>query len=277
MNNMTNRKLWFYGSLIATPIIILCCIWSVLIGSALSTERPPVETSHQVEVELTTQVEMITTDDPPPSTSPTTEDTTTSPEQITTPIPEMAPPIPPEATTPPETQIVDHYSSIPISNSLKQFILDECDRYSLDPKYIFAIMAVETTYGTFLEDKEVVALDRYEVLGDGGNAYGIMQIWACFWSDGSNKQIADSLGVIDLCDNFQNVKLGIYILNFHRDWFLRNYPQGFWTEETLMMAATMAHNMGAGEVAKVIRNSGVEGLRERYYWKMIVEELEIIG
>jgi hypothetical protein len=44
-----------------------------------------------------------------------------------------------------------------------------------------------------------------------------------------------------------------------------------------MMAATMAHNMGAGEVAKVIRNSGVEGLRERYYWKKIAEQLEIIG
>lgn len=277
MNDMTNRKLWFYGSFIAAPIIILCCIWSVLIGSALSTERPPAETSHQVEVELTTQVEMTTTDDLPPSTSLTTEDTTTAPEEITTPVLEMAPPIPPEATTSPETQIVDPYSSIPISNSLKQFVLDECDRYSLDPKYVFAIMAVETTYGTFLEDKETVALDRYEVLGDGGNAYGIMQIWPSQWSEGPYKEIADSLGVTDFCDNFQNTKLGIYILNLNRDWFLRNYPQGFWTEETLMMAATMAHNMGAGEVAKVIRESGVEGLRERYYWKMILEELEIIG
>jgi hypothetical protein len=220
---------------------------------------------------------MTTTDDLPPSTSPTTEDTTTAPEEITTPVLEMAPPIPPEATTSPETQIVDPYSSIPISNSLKQFVLDECDRYSLDPKYVFAIMAVETTYGTFLEDKETVALDRYEVLGDGGNAYGIMQIWVCFWNDGHNKQIADSLGIIDLCDNFQNTKLGIYILNFHRDWFLRNYPQGFWTEETLMMAATMAHNLGAGGVAAVIRRGGVEGLWEEYYGKKIAEQLEIIG
>lgn len=117
---MTNRKLSFYGSLIAIPIIILCYIWSGLIGSALSTGRPPAETSHQIEVELTTQVEMTTTDDLPPSASTTTEDTTAFPEQTTTPIPETAPLVPPETTTSPETQIVDpihQYPSVIPSNS----------------------------------------------------------------------------------------------------------------------------------------------------------------
>lgn len=220
---------------------------------------------------------MTTTDDLPPSTSMTTEDTTASPEQTTTPIPETAPLVPPETTTSPETQIVDPYSSIPISNSLKQFVLDECDRYNLDPKYVFAIMAVETTYGTFLEDKETIALDRYEVLGDCGNAYGIMQIWACFWEDGYNKQVVDRLGITDLCDNFDNAKLGIYILDFHRDWLRKNCRSVDWTEMDLMMAATIAHNLGAGGVVTVVRESGVEGLWETYYGKKIVEQLEIIG
>lgn len=115
----------------------------------------------------------------------------------------MTPPVhvitmPPEETEDPETEIVPWVKyPVPLDDDLQRWIGALCKGTDIPTPVVMAVIAVETG-GTF--DPEMV--------GDGGDSVGLMQI---------NKQWHEDrmarLNVFDLTDPYQNVTVGIDILD----------------------------------------------------------------
>lgn len=99
----------------------------------------------------------------------------------------------PRETPEPEADV---YPTVPLDTELKKYIVETADKAGVDPKLVFAVIAVETG-GTW----------NAEIEGDGGNSHGLMQIYASCHTDRMER-----LGVFDLTDPFQNVLVGIDLL-----------------------------------------------------------------
>ena len=98
-----------------------------------------------------------------------------------------------EVTTEQATEPVQLYD-VPLDAELQEYIIKKSEAHNINPALIFAIIEIESNYDILAE-------------GDGGYSQGLMQI-STKW----HKDRMDKLGVTDLMDPYQNVRVGINIL-----------------------------------------------------------------
>ena len=89
---------------------------------------------------------------------------------------------------------VETFYSVPLTAEIQNCIKALCEEEGIDSSVIIAMAEVESNYDS-------------EAIGDGGNSFGLMQIQPRWHSE----RMA-ALGVTDLLDPKQNVKVGIDIL-----------------------------------------------------------------
>lgn len=112
-----------------------------------------------------------------------------------------------------EPNMVTYYF-VPMDADLQDHIIILCRQYSLDPAIVFAMIDLESNF------------DPLEV-GDGGDSKGLMQVQAKW-----HQKRMDKLGVTDLFDPYQNVKVGIdYLGELNQkgksiEWVLMAYNGG---------------------------------------------------
>lgn len=82
----------------------------------------------------------------------------------------------------------------PITFELQQGIFDICEENGISFEFVMAVIAQESSY-------------RANVTGDGGYSKGLMQIQERYHGD-----LMEELGVTDLYDPLQNVKVGVALL-----------------------------------------------------------------
>ena len=159
---------------------------------------------------------------------------------------------------------LDYYPQVPLSAALKKHIVLECDKYQIPPIIIFAMIWRETDYGRYRATYDST-VDRYEHLGDNGKSYGIMQIQQHYYQDEMVQ-----LGLTDLKDNFQNVTLGIFLMNRLIKQYEVQYPNHF------VACALLAYNRGTGGANSYIKKHGLASVKENEYVKTIFQEMSRI-
>ena len=80
---------------------------------------------------------------------------------------------------------------MPLSEELQAHIILECKFYGVEPEIVLAMIERESRF-------------QADVMGDNGNAYGLMQIHPRW-----HQERMDRLGVTDLMNPYQNVTVGI--------------------------------------------------------------------
>ena len=194
------------------PAIILCIIL-VLIFTALvsgmgdepnssesnaSTTRPsiikPVLKPDYVEEEttITTESDTYEPEESEPAISDTEAEDTTEPEDI----PVTEPAVDPE----PEVTGFKYRSDIPLAEDVQLEIYNlchedsQCFDWGLTPELVYAMIYTESRY-------------KADAVGDSGNSIGLMQIQPRW-----HQKRMEKLGVTDLKDPIQNVRVGIDLL-----------------------------------------------------------------
>lgn len=115
---------------------------------------------------------------------------------------------------PPTYERVEVYYDVPMSKDLQKHIIMLCREYSIEPAIVFAMIDLESDF----DPKEV---------GDGGDSRGLMQVQSKW-----HQKRMDKLGVTDLFDPYQNVKVGIdYLGEMNKkgksiEWVLMAYNGG---------------------------------------------------
>ena len=121
-----------------------------------------------------------------------------------------------ETTSEPETTAtVSLYYDVPLDADLQEHIFALCEIYEVNPAVVISMIARESSF-------------RPDVMGDGGESYGLMQIKKKW-------HIArmERLGVTDLLDPYQNVMVGIDLLaellryKDNLEWALMCYNGGY--------------------------------------------------
>ena len=84
---------------------------------------------------------------------------------------------------------------VPLDGILQEYIIKEALEHHINPALVFAIIERESNYDC-------------EAVGDGGNSIGLMQI-NTYWQ----QDRMDKLGIADLFNPYENVKIGIDILS----------------------------------------------------------------
>lgn len=87
------------------------------------------------------------------------------------------------------------YYKLPLSNNLQNYIRQLCIKYGVSERLVYSVMGVETG-GTY----------NPNLISSTGD-YGLLQI-----NLQSQRSLMQKLGVSDLLNPFQNVKIGIYLL-----------------------------------------------------------------
>ena len=95
---------------------------------------------------------------------------------------------------PEETQELTSWEEIPLDAELQDFIVSKCE-VKISPAIVFAMIYCESNY-------------RADVIGDGGNSFGLMQIQPRWHSQRMAK-----LGCTDLLNAYDNVTVGIDYLS----------------------------------------------------------------
>lgn len=85
---------------------------------------------------------------------------------------------------------------VPFEAEFQRYVVNTAQSYGIDPALVLAVIHYETggTYDPF-------------ALGDDGNSFGLMQVWAS-----EHTERMERLGVTDLYDPYQNVLVGCDIL-----------------------------------------------------------------
>lgn len=86
------------------------------------------------------------------------------------------------------------YYDVPYDIETQQEIIKICSEYDMPYELILGVIYVESSF-------------RSDVLGDGGNSFGLMQIQPRWWSKTMARE-----GVTDLLDPLQNIRCGCAIL-----------------------------------------------------------------
>lgn len=116
------------------------------------------------------------------------------------------------------------FYDVPLSEELQLHIFEECDKHSISPAIVIAMIERESSY-------------RASVIGDNGNSLGLMQIQPRW-----HEERMVRLGCENLLDPFQNVTVGIDILselietNSDLYWVLMAYNGGESYANSLMNA-----------------------------------------
>ena len=95
----------------------------------------------------------------------------------------------PTATVTPLKVLVRY--PVPLDDDMQRYVQQVCSDYQVAPAIVFAMMAVESNF-------------QSDAVGDGGNSIGIMQIYRSV-----HEQRMERLGVVNLYDPKQNVRVGI--------------------------------------------------------------------
>lgn len=90
---------------------------------------------------------------------------------------------------------VKTFYNVPLSEELQAHIILECKFYGVEPEIVLAMIERESRF-------------QADVMGDNGNAYGLMQIHPRWHSDRMER-----LGVTDLMNPYQNTTTGIDFLS----------------------------------------------------------------
>lgn len=110
--------------------------------------------------------------------------------QAVKPRPEVDKPIVEPEAAEPEVETVMLWD-VPLDAELQLFIIQSCEDHHIDPAIVIAVIERESSY-------------RASVIGDNGEAFGLMQVQPKWHRDRMDK-----LGVTDLLDPFQNVTVGM--------------------------------------------------------------------
>lgn len=99
-------------------------------------------------------------------------------------------------TTTPTTQTTQapqfcYYASVPLDKALQDYIINQCNTKGIDPAIVMAMIDRESDYDP-------------SNMGDGGRAYGLMQIHPRWHSERMER-----LGCTELLDPYHNVTVGI--------------------------------------------------------------------
>ena len=84
--------------------------------------------------------------------------------------------------------------NVPLDDDLQQYIEKLCREKEIPSSIVIAVIGVESNFTA-------------DCIGDNGNSYGLMQIWETEHHDRCLK-----LNAVNLCDPYQNVRVGIDIL-----------------------------------------------------------------
>lgn len=106
------------------------------------------------------------------------------------------------------------FYDIPLSEELQTHIFKECEKHNIAPVIVIAIIERESSY-------------KADVIGDNGESFGLMQIYAKH-----HQERMDRLSCTNLLDPFQNITVGIDYLAELKD------------EETDLYWVLMAYNGG---------------------------------
>ena len=80
---------------------------------------------------------------------------------------------------------------VPLDEKLQLFIIEQAEAHGIDPVVVFCMIYQESSFDA-------------SKIGDGGEAFGLMQVWPKWHSDRMKK-----LGCEDLLDPYQNVTVGV--------------------------------------------------------------------
>lgn len=133
--------------------------------------------------------------------------------QTVKPRPEADKPIAEPEASEPEVKTVMLWT-VPLEEDLQLFIIQSCEGHHIDPAVVIAVIERESSY-------------RASVIGDNGEAFGLMQVWPKWHHDRMDKH-----GVNDLLDPLQNVTVGMdYLFELldegkGLEWALAAYNQG---------------------------------------------------
>ena len=154
-----------------------------------------------------------------------------------------------------EETVTNIYYATPLSIETQDYIYQILDEYGMVDKYFELVNCIIYVESRFHKDAE------------NGSCKGLMHVSTI------HSRTMKELGITDLFDERQNIKMGIHILNECREWALKN---GADSDETLTAYMLMAYNNGQGGAKKLI-NSGVTSTN--YVEKVLAakEELEVIG
>lgn len=138
-----------------------------------------------------------------------------------------------------ETDPEDDYIfyDVPFDIDTQKEMIKICSEYGFSYELILGMISVESSF-------------RPNVLGDGGNSFGLMQIQPRWWSETMERE-----GVTDLLDPLQNVRCGCAILRELKDKYGTEYR------------ALQAYNTG--------RPNTNNGYAEKVYRHM--SDLKILG
>lgn len=160
----------------------------------------------------------------------------------------------------PSDDALTYLPEVPLSQALQETIIAECLKYSIAPEYIFGIIRRETDYGRY-KATHAPEEERYEFSGDRGRSFGIMQIQERYVE---NEMLL--LGCDDLCDNFDNVRVGIHIFYCHYEWAYKHWP------DHALECAIMAYNRGQGGTISWIAKHGVKNVKNYSYVRAVLTE-----
>ena len=105
-------------------------------------------------------------------------------------LPDVTPLPPIEETKEAEEETTVRYD-VPLDNDLQDYVTELCGQYGVDPALVYGIISVESDF-----DKDLV--------GDNGNSWGLMQIYAT-----QHTARCVRLGAWNLLDPRQNIKVGV--------------------------------------------------------------------
>jgi len=144
-----------------------------------------------------------------------------------------------------ETPVVEeskiYLFDVPLDLDLQLHIIEVCSDYYIEPAVIMAMIERESSF-------------RVKVVGDNGDAVGLMQIQGKW-----HRERMDKLGVTDLSDPYQNVRVGIdYLAELCREYECIGMP-------------LVAYNYGPSGAEK---NLFSKGIYETKYSRTILERTE---
>lgn len=143
------------------------------------------------------------------------------------------------------------YYSVPLDEDLQDHIFALCESRGIDPAIVIAMIGKESTYNK-------------DAVGDSGNSQGLMQIQPRF-----HMARIEKLGVTNLFDPYQNVEVGIDLLD-------ELYSKGKSIEWTLMAynggASYANEKMALGIVSDYV-NTVLANARTLDTYEVVVEEV----
>lgn len=111
------------------------------------------------------------------------------------PIKEIDEPATVEETSEPVSLADLGYYDVPLDVDLQNHILILCEAYEVDPAIVIGMIQKESMF-------------RADVVGDSGRSYGLMQIQPRWHAERMER-----LGVTDLLDPYQNIRVGVDFLS----------------------------------------------------------------